>query len=143
MIIDNLIKDNFEIAFADPVRVEESEDPEELGQDKRDQVMSLKRKMCSNFVKGLKLADSIKQTWLVFNGAIYVWNNFLTIFRNPINDSKLLPEITNLLKEFFEIMKNSLKEIEKKNINDYDIDTKIQVLANVGLVYARLMEGKS
>ena len=99
--------------------------------------------MCSNFVKGLKLADSIKQTWLVFNGAIYIWNNFLTIFRNPINDSKLLPEITNLLKEFFEIMKNSLKEIEKKLINDYDIDTKIQVLANIGLVYARLMEGKA
>lgn len=29
MIIDNLIKDNFEIPFADPVRVEESENPEE------------------------------------------------------------------------------------------------------------------
>ncbi|CAD8135763.1 unnamed protein product [Paramecium octaurelia] len=143
MIIDNLIKDNFEIPFADPIRVEENENVEELSQEKKDQVLSLKRKMCSNFVKGLKLADSIKQTWLVFNGAIYIWNNFLTIFRNPINDSKLLPEITNLLKEFFEIMKNSLKEIEKKLINDYDIDTKIQVLANIGLVYARLMEGKA
>ena len=66
----------------------------------------------------------------------------MTVFRNPINDSKLLPEITNLLKEFFEVMKNSLKEIEKKSINDYDIDTKIQVLANIGFVYARLMEAK-
>lgn len=81
--------------------------------------------MVSNYLKALKLADSIKQTWLVFNGGIYIWNNFLPIFRNPINDNKLLPEITNLLKEFFEIMKNSLKEIEKKQINDYDIDTKI------------------
>ncbi len=70
--------------------------------------------MCAHFLKGLKLAESIKQTWLVFNGAINIWNSFLPIFRNPINDNKLLPEITNLLKEFFEVMKNSLKEIEKK-----------------------------
>jgi hypothetical protein len=140
-VIDNLIKDNFEIAFAEPIRVDEA--TEELLQEKQDYVVQQKRKMCSYFLKGLKLADSIKQTWLVFNGAIYIWNNFLPIFRNPINDNKMLPEITNLLKEFFEIMKNSLKEIEKKQINDYDIDTKIQVLANIGLIYARLMEGKS
>ena len=30
MIIDNLIKDNFEIPFADPIRVEENENVEEL-----------------------------------------------------------------------------------------------------------------
>jgi hypothetical protein len=65
-------------------------------------------------VRGLKLADSIKQSWLVFNGAIYIWNNFLPIFRNPINDSKLLPEIAVLLKEFFETMKECFKELEKK-----------------------------
>lgn len=70
--------------------------------------------MCNYFLKGLKLADSINQTWLVFNGGIYIWNNFLPVFRNPINDNKLLSELTNLLKEFFEVMKNSLKEIEKK-----------------------------
>ena len=36
MIIDNLIKDNFEIPFADPIRVEDQETQEELSQDKRD-----------------------------------------------------------------------------------------------------------
>lgn len=40
-------------------------------------------------------------------------------------------------------MRNSLKEIERKQINDYEIDIKIEVLANVGLIYARLMEAKS
>jgi hypothetical protein len=50
----------------------------------------------------------------VFNGAIYIWNNFLPIFRNPINDTKVLQEISMMLKEFFETMRNSLKEIEKK-----------------------------
>lgn len=31
MIIDNLIKDNFEIPFSDPIRVEDNENSEELG----------------------------------------------------------------------------------------------------------------
>jgi hypothetical protein len=65
----------------------------------------------------------------------------LPTFRNPINDARLLDEISNLLREFFEVMKNSFKELEKKQIIDYDRDTKIQVNANIGLVYARLMEG--
>ena len=37
-------------------------------------------------------------------------------------------------------MKNSLKEIEAKNIVYYDLDTKIQAFANIGLMNARLME---
>ena len=78
----------------------------------------------------------------MFNGAIYIWNNFLHIFRNPINDSKLHPELCNLLKQFFESLKNSLKDIESKNIVYYDLDTKNQVFANIGLTYARIMEGQ-
>ncbi len=40
-------------------------------------------------------------------------------------------------------MKNSLKDLESNQITDYEIDSKIQVFANIGLVYARLMESKS
>ena len=36
----------------------------------------------------------------------------------------------------------SIKDIEKKMIADYDLDTKIQVYGNVGIIYARLLEGK-
>lgn len=39
-------------------------------------------------------------------------------------------------------MKQSFKELENKLIIDYDRDTKIQVNANIGLIYARLMETK-
>lgn len=91
------------------------------------------------YEKGLKLAESIQQHWLIFNGAIYIWNNFIHIFRNPINDSKLHSSLNQLLKKFFEAMKNSLKEIEAKQIIYYDLDTKIQTFANIGLIYARLM----
>lgn len=30
MIIDNLIKDNFEIPFAEPIRVEDTDNPEDF-----------------------------------------------------------------------------------------------------------------
>jgi hypothetical protein len=58
-------------------------------------------------LKALKLAESIQQSWLIFNGAIYIWNNYLPVFRNPINDSRLMPEIAGMLKDYFEVMKNA------------------------------------
>lgn len=90
--------------------------------------------------RGLEIAESIQQHWLVFNGAIYIWNNFLHIFRNPGNDPKLHKNLIALLKSFFEAMRSSLKQIESKGIVYYDLDTKIQTFANIGLIYARLME---
>jgi hypothetical protein len=78
----------------------------------------------------------------VFNGAIYIWNNFLHVFRNPINDTKLHKDLCALLKKYFESMKKSLKEIESKGIVYYDLDTKIQTFANIGIIYARLMENQ-
>ena len=62
-------------------------------------------------------------------------------FKNPLNDEKLLPDIVELLKSYFEAIKNSIKDIEKKMMADYDIDSKIQVYGNVGIILARLLEG--
>lgn len=45
-----------------------------------------------------------------------------------------------LLEVFFQAMKKSLAEIEAKNIVYYDLDTKIQTYANIGLVFARIKE---
>jgi hypothetical protein len=39
-------------------------------------------------------------------------------------------------------MRNSLKEIETKSIVYYDLDDKIQVFSNIGLIYARLLESQ-
>lgn len=67
--------------------------------------------MLSFLGKALNYALSTNQTYLTFNGAICLWNNFLHIFRVNANDSKLKPELTNLLKDYFEAMKNILREI--------------------------------
>jgi len=79
---------------------------------------------------------------LIFNGAITIWNQYLHLFKDSTNDTQLLPDIQKLLKEFFEVMKNALKDIENRKIVDYDLDSKVLVFANIGLVYARLMESK-
>ena len=116
--IDSLIKDNFEIAFKDPIRISEEEELDsqqhDITPEKREEVMEKKQAIISHFRKGLELADSIQQSWLIFNGAIYIWNNYLPVFRNPGNDEKLLEQISTLLKDFFDKMKVSFRELEKK-----------------------------
>lgn len=145
---DSLLKEGFEIAFIEAVQANEEEEEGgiekvDISTEKKAEILGLKCSIIDYYKRALKLAESIQQSWLIFNGAIYIWNNYLPVFRNPTNDPKLLPEISSLLKEFFDTMKNSLKELEKKQITDYDIDTKNQVFADIGLIYARLMEGKS
>ena len=47
-----------------------------------------------------------------------------------------------MLKDYFDVMKKSLKELENKQITDYDIESKIKVYANLSMIYARLNENK-
>jgi len=39
-------------------------------------------------------------------------------------------------------MKNSVGILEKKLIVDYEKETKLEIVSDVGLAYTRLMEGK-
>lgn len=82
-------------------------------------MLTQKKDIIEDYMKGLKQADSLQQSWLLFNGAIIIWNSYLPYFRSPQNDAKLLPEITPLLREYFDVMKKSLKELENKQITDY------------------------
>ena len=144
--IDLLLKNNYEIAFKDPIKLQSEEQGDELqeepSEEEMNKILYQKEIVVENFIDGLKKAESIQQAWLIFNGAVYIWNNYLPVFRNPANDSRLHPGIFKLLQQFFEAMKNYTKELEKKYIIDYDLDNKIQVFANIGIIYARLLENQ-
>ena len=47
-----------------------------------------------------------------------------------------------MLKKTFDSLRNQAKELEKKNIVDFEKDAKTEVAANLALVYMRLAEAK-
>ena len=49
----------------------------------------MKEELLGYLRKTLDHAASTQQTYLVFNGAICIWNNFLHIFNVNANDSKI------------------------------------------------------
>lgn len=125
--IDELNQDNFEVLYEEPVRINDDEKEGEreeglrqekdlatagkLSEETLKELKVRKNEVLHYFKRGLDMASSIQQYSLVFNGAIYIWNNFLHIFRSPSNDVKLKSEVPAILKDFFEAMKNCLKEI--------------------------------
>ena len=111
----------------------------ELTEAKSKEIKERKSEVNTFLKKNLEFALTAQQNYLIFNGAICLWNNFLHIFRVTTNDNKLRADLVPLLKDYFESMRNSLKEIETKNIVYYDLDDKIQVFSNIGLIYARLL----
>lgn len=92
---------------------------EDLPEEAKQAFHATKLAIIEHYAKGLKLADLLSQSWMLFNGAIFLWNTYLKFFKNPQNDAKLLPELLPLLRDYFDIMKKSLKEIESKQITDY------------------------
>lgn len=143
-MIENLIDQNVEPAFEEFILInEERTFYEDYSEEEKNKLNQTKRDIVDCHIKALALASKVGQNWMIFNGAIYIWNNYLMTFKNPLNDTKLIPEIRKLLKEYFEAMKDSISDIEKKMMADYDLDSKIQVYGNIGIIYARLLEGAS
>jgi hypothetical protein len=140
--IMNLTDDNVEPAFQKIIPIDPKKDLQEATEEKKATWQKMKTDIIDFHLKALNLINSIQQNWMIFNGAISIWNSYLMTFKNPLNDERLLPEIVKLLQAYFEAMKNSIKDIEKKMLADYDIDSKIQVYGNMGIILARLLEGQ-
>lgn len=126
--IDELYQLNLE-----PLLVEEGEGEE--GREKKGEVTAFLK-------RSLDYALTAQQNYLIFNGAVCLWNNFIHVFRVTANDTRLRPDLSALLKDYFEAMRNALRDIETKGVVNYDLDDKIQIFSNIGLIYARLMESQ-
>ena len=96
--ITQLVNQGLHIAFADSRRKDSQQASQPpLSQAKHNEVYTTKSNIILCFIKGLRLAQNIHQTWLIFNGAIIFWNEYLPVFKNPSNDSHLHPAICPLL----------------------------------------------
>ena len=109
---------------------------------KTEVINEYKKKIVDHFLNGLETAYKIKQKWLIFNAGIILWNNYLPVFKNSINDSKLYHRTINVLEKYVEILRIAIKEEEKKKLSDYDLEKKIQVFGNITIIYCRLLEAK-
>ena len=139
-LIETLIHENIEIAFTAPTLIsDESTHKTSLTEA---EILDMKLSIIKHFQKAAKLLKKLKgYSFMLFNGAIYIWNNYLPIFRNPVNDSRLLPQVADLLGDYFWQMQIAIQIIEGNPTQDYDLEIKIQVFANIGIIYARIKEG--
>ena len=100
-LIETLIKENIEIAFLKPIKI--SDESQNKTKMTNSEILDSKRAIIRHFKRAARLLEKLQPgfTFLLFNGAIYIWNNYLPIFRNPVNDSRLLPEVADLLGDYF------------------------------------------
>jgi len=105
----------------------------------RKEARSKKDELLLYLKKTLEHASNTQQSYLIFNGAICIWNNFLHIFKINANDTKIRNDFHLVLKDYFEAMRNYLRESESKGIPSYDSDDKIQAFSNIGIVYTRIL----
>lgn len=112
-------------------------------ENKVDNSSKTKIEIINSFIKGTEIAVKLKQTWLIFNAGILVWNIYLPLFKNVQNTQKFHPLTINLFEMFFNSLKNSINLIEARKIVDYDFDNKIQIYGNISILYTRLLELRS
>ena len=88
--IDEIYQLNSEPLFGEEEDGMKEEQKKEVQEKKSEVVLFLK--------KSLDYAQISQQSYLTFNGAICIWNNFLHLFRVNANDSKLRPDVVDILK---------------------------------------------
>jgi hypothetical protein len=87
------------------------------------------------------MGQMTQQTWLIFNGAIDFWNNYLPVFRKSNFYELLLPEGVPALVESFEGMNNCfINAAFNSEQIDYELDKKMQIFTNLSMMLARLYE---
>ena len=100
----------------------------------------MKNEIISSFIIGAEIALKLKQTWLIFNAGIIIWNTYLTVFKNVQNNRNLHPNTINLLDCYFNALKSVISLIEQRKITDYDFENKIQVYGNISIIFTRILE---
>ena len=78
-----------------------ADEDESLKEEEKKELKNQKTDVVSYLKKCLELSLTSQQSYLTFNGAICIWNNFHHLFRVNANDSKLRPDVVDILKDYF------------------------------------------
>ena len=142
---DKLLEEDLEIAYFDLKTLEEEDEeefePREFTEEQKRMYAEWKEKVYTHIEKGCEMGLSVRQTWLVYNAAIILWNLYLPVVRLPDFQSKLIPNSKSAFRVCFESMGQMLPSgsFDPDNV-DYNLNTKINIYANLGQTYAKLLE---
>lgn len=79
--VENLLEEEIEIGYKELITVEEDQDEREFTNEDKAKYHEWKTKFPYHIIQSVKLGQTTQQTWLVFNGAVEYWNNYLPVFK--------------------------------------------------------------
>ena len=108
-----------------------------------EQYETKKSLIVAHFVKGINLSLRAKQMWLIFNGGIFIWNNYMHLLKVTKNDKVLHSGTIEMFEHLFESLKSAIKEVETKKVANYDMENMIQTYGSVSIIFVKLLEQKA
>ena len=103
--------------------------------------------MTHHIARAVVLGQSVKQSWLVFNASIELWNNYLPIYKKMDYYLHVHPAGVKAMAECFEAMNNSFLSGNFSSLKgsevDYELDKKMQVFSNMSMLLARIYEHRN
>ena len=139
--MEELLGEDVEIGFKDLITVEEDQDDRDFTSEDRQKYHEWKLKFPYHIIQGVRMGQLTQQTWLIFNGAIDYWNNYLPVFKKSNFYELLLQEGVPAMVECFEGMNNCfINAAFNSESIDYELDKKMQVFTNLSIMLARLYE---
>ena len=155
---NELLGKGYEVGYAKGVRVDEDVSnpvpPDESTPIPEEEKLSpseldrMKSSLLSEISLGLGLATSIKQAWLVTNGAVILWNLYLPVLRVPEFEAHIYASALDTFKQVYESMMGFVEKQQLvanpgtlsslNRITDLNYPRKMQVLCSVAVVVLRM-----
>jgi hypothetical protein len=139
--VEYLLDEEIEIGHKDLVTLEEDQDERDFTNEDRARFQEQKVKFTEHIIKAIKLGSQSNQTWLIFNGAIEFWNNYLPVLKQGEFQEKILDQGVPAMIESFEGMNNCFENASFSFDNvDYELSKKMSIFSNLSIMLARVHE---
>jgi hypothetical protein len=139
--VEFLLEEEIEIGHKNLVTLEEDQDERDFTNEDRIKFHEWKVKFTQHIIEAIKLGSQAGQTWLIFNGAVEFWNNYLPIFKQLSFYEIILEEGIPAMDEAFEGMNNCFENANFSADNvDYELAKKMNIFTNMSMMLARIRE---
>ena len=139
--VEYLLEEEIEIGHKELVTLEDDQDERDFTNEDKAKFHEQKAKFTEHIIKAIKLGSQASQTWLIFNGAVEFWNNYLPIFKLMNFYEKILDEGVPAMIEAFEGMNNCFENANFTHDNvDYELSKKMNIFSNLSIMLARMHE---